>query len=621
MSRFRDEDYTYFRNIVTICFLFWMMSGLSSITMAKENPGKNRILMLYADSTYQPLLPNIDNILRNLKNYKNDSLVGPLFKEVINLNTWMLNRPDQDMVAKLIRTLEMQEPGARREMFERSRVDEIESDVLADKIQNATDYIRITTRQIHPTSLIEIQFIITNSIYDELLSDQKRKYKVLITDSTRTVGLVIDLAKKDYMRKLEHCLKKIFPQSNRLPKPVLVSRQQPNDDCHYFGKDEVGVFDASKSYDLDDQPEPLSFEWDQVQPWKQEMVDPTIKLAAASLEISPHLDRQSLQFPKLGFYKIDLSVSDGISTAHDTILIEVVNTPTFESDQIDTSVFVQGYIWDGLVSNINFEVPFKSQYQDPENKRTFILHEHFKDFSGAFPIPFVKQRKSNQLLTQSRSDISIGLTTLDEIDSLQEGKKYVVNINHDNESNLNAVTNEITLKTYYQLPVIVSDTMLINIRYKKLPAINFGIRYGFTHKLYNTSIPLNIFQPTLALWLSDEFIFDCNLGNIFLYSTDKNVEHIERYSLKYYNEEQWGGISLGLLYMRKYEKLEPGHNPEGFYGISAEYYPKWGNLSFGGDMFIDQDTNYYTGINMHYELPQQYNGLWLLVNMFSVPFL
>ncbi|MFX0138484.1 MAG: hypothetical protein ACFFDN_32880 [Candidatus Hodarchaeota archaeon] len=342
------------RNIIT-CKIIFLSLLISFIVISyKPSWAKGKRLLLVAHNT--TFLPEIENILSNMRNYKTNE---PLFSNIINVNTWSINRLEVGDLDDLVRFYESS-PQLRRKSKFALQADES----LTKFIKQADCYIRIDVLQ--KLSLLEFQLIIT----DSLPKIEFDKFPILVTHQSRYRGFIIDISQKDYLQQLEISLKKLFPISNRPPIPMVKLNKEPNlDGFYYFVQGRTITFDATDSYDLDSPWELLTFRWRQLNP------DSNIKSLRDEniLPINPFSNRQEIIFNNLGEYYFGLTVSDGIVQSEEKVIkIKVVKPPYFSGE------FQHSILDIGFFSKNKFEIPFTINTPRPDISSPKLISIHNK---------------------------------------------------------------------------------------------------------------------------------------------------------------------------------------------------------------------------------------------------
>lgn len=310
---------------------------------------EDRVLLLFARNT--TLLPEIERILRNMPNHETNQ---SSFSEIINLNKWWINRLELGDLDELVRFYESA-PGLKRKSKEALRADAL----VRDFVGKAHTYIRIDVLPKLP--LLEYQLVIT----DSLPPVKEDEYPVIVSRESRYEGFVVDISRDDYSYQLENALKRLFPESNRPPIPVVkVSTEKQDDGYHYVGIGHMVVLDAAQSYDTDTPPERLTFRWHQESP-RGELAPLTDQEITA---IDPSSRKQTLTFQDTGEYHFALTVSDGITESEQKMIkIKAVDPPRLSSRRLHAMKS------DGLLSDKKFRVPFSVELEQGDSAKVRVL--------------------------------------------------------------------------------------------------------------------------------------------------------------------------------------------------------------------------------------------------------
>ncbi|PKK82607.1 MAG: hypothetical protein CVT49_12720 [candidate division Zixibacteria bacterium HGW-Zixibacteria-1] len=298
--------------VLFVCFLFISLHN-SAIADSKR-------LLIYAQNT--ALLPQIEAILKNLRNAETDELI---FSNIVNLNVWAINQDETGNLDDLIRFYE-----SNQQLRRKAREARQSDDSLVDLIINADSYIRFDVLEKLP--LLEFQLIITDSIPHR----SRDEFQILVTSSTRYNGFIIDLSSDDYINQLDCNLRKLFPESNRLPQPVIqINSSRNSDGFFYYGTGNKIIIDASNSYDPDGNERPLEFIWRQINP-----IDSSRPISASEfIALKQGESVQEISTRNVCEFNIALVISDGISKCKEEIIkFRYIDKPIISSKSYNYSI-------------------------------------------------------------------------------------------------------------------------------------------------------------------------------------------------------------------------------------------------------------------------------------------
>lgn len=290
-------------SLVFLCVLACLVAP-SSHTVAQEK----RLLLFAKETTF---LPEIVQVLTNMHSYKTGEQI---FSTILNVNKWAINRLEEGEIDNLIRYYESSD-----ELRKRSQAAAQRDDSLLNLIRRANCYMRIDVKTILP--LLEFQMLIS----DSLPATEAGEFTVLVTNTTRLEGFVIDISKADFMIALVNSVKRLFPECNSPPTAVVrANNGMHNDGYYYYGAGRTIVLDASWSYDSYDDPDELQFNWKQVNALDQSR--PVVEKNKVPLVHAGIVQR--FEISDTGEYRFELTVSDGVSWSEkNPVKIRVLELP------------------------------------------------------------------------------------------------------------------------------------------------------------------------------------------------------------------------------------------------------------------------------------------------------
>jgi len=280
--------------------------------LAPASAGSNasgRTLILFAKET--SLLPEVEKILSELHDRTTNDL---LFSRVINLNKWSINKLETAELDDLVRFYESESILRRRSTTSEKRDAE-----LLKLVRSANTYIRIDVLQKLP--LLEFQVYVTDSVP---VGDSSL-FPVLITDATRLEGFLVDISKPDHAEQLSDGLRRIFPQTNVPPTPIIrVMGAKCINDYWYIGVGRSLILDASASYDADGLRDSLEYRWTQLNP----AGGSTAIVTERVVSLQAYKAQQVVVFPDTGEFCFGFVCCDGVTSSPEQIIrIRAVSPP------------------------------------------------------------------------------------------------------------------------------------------------------------------------------------------------------------------------------------------------------------------------------------------------------